>query len=303
MIFEERKTPTQNIAFVALLSGINAVLTIVGAFFPLSFIVTALVITAVNAVATRLIKDSYIALLFFGSLALMIGFGFFNLSDTLFYAVPSLTSGVIFGYLSKKKLPLSLVIFISSLFFLLFTYLALIIVNLVFSFDIIGRTLTLIGLGNKEHARDIVPIFLYGYSLLSITASSFLILELKKRLHDESVKELPLVNEIFTIVLGGMSFALINVNVTASYLFLAFTLYFSSLSCPDLLRKRTIPYYIVVVIMFFGMLYLTAVIYPLIPEPYQLLSCSMIFFAIPITDLLFSLINIIKKKAKGKFGK
>ena len=145
-LLEEKKGPSENIAFISVLISILCVFSLLMSFFPLSAIFIIIFIPAITAVGTQYIEKQYLWVFAISALAATLLVTIYNYMDTLFYIYPGIISGFFYGILRKEKLPISLVIFLSSLIGMALNYLALPLIKGLYQIEMISFTIKLFNL-------------------------------------------------------------------------------------------------------------------------------------------------------------
>ena len=174
-LIQERKTPAQNIAFLGILAGVVVVLSVLGGFLPVVSFLVVFILAAASALGTRITSIRYSLPFMIAASLLSVAASFFNLTEALFYFVPSILAGGIYGIMSRNKLPLSLAIFVGAVLTLAFNYAAFFFIKGVYEIDIIEDSLKILGLAENTHVRPAIPAFLLGIGLAEMVLSHILI--------------------------------------------------------------------------------------------------------------------------------
>lgn len=166
--FSKRETPVQNLALIALVSGIDALLCLISALLPAAALFLMLVVPFLSAMVCLLCKARYLPIYILVAMGASIGLTAWNLLGAVYYLLPSLLTGTLYGLLWKLKLPLAWTLFLTSLLAFLLFYLSLYVTRLLVNADMVEVLLTMIGRAGDEKARTVFPLFAYGYSLAQI---------------------------------------------------------------------------------------------------------------------------------------
>lgn len=235
----ERKTATGNIALIALGSAISAILSLIVSFVPFSAFILVLVLPSVSSLTARLIENKYVPLFFLSSAALILLLTPHDLLGALLYAIPSALNGAVYGYLSKKRMPLGASVMLSSLLTLALTCLSFPLLDSLLGIDVIASTLGLLQLGNNEKAHDLVPLFIYAYAMAASAISS-LIIEIttaKIALNDRKAEYSPFIS--LPIPVLSIAYMLLFETAAAwAYLLLGFAFSLLVFSIPFYLNGR-----------------------------------------------------------------
>ena len=238
--FSPRQTPTQNLTFIALMAGFDAILCLIGAFVPLSSIFLMLLVPLISAAVSLFCQKRYIAIYIFGAIGVSLALSAWNIMNTVFYLIPGLLVGVSYGLFWKLKLPNSLNIFLVALLSTGLFYLSILLLAALFDgVDMINVLFTFIGRGNDPISRQIFPLFAFGYSLAQIAITHiFLVYELRRMGIDEVAGgPLVLFYPLFALLFLGLGFGLGFVYIPIAYFFLGLGIYWAVCASLDFFPK------------------------------------------------------------------
>ena len=109
----------------------------------------------------------------------------------------------------------------------------------IYGVDIIESFLTLLGFENKEHIREIVPAFIFGYALIQESISFFVIIFGSNSLEAMATKKVsPFVFAILSLAAMACSIGFSFLSYAVAYLFGALSIYLSFASSSSLFRKN-----------------------------------------------------------------
>ena len=114
-MFKKRETLTQNIAYMGLMAAINVIFVLLTYFVPFLIFVLVFVLPLTSVVVTIFCEKKYLPIYMLATIGLCLIATMNNFSDTLFYVIPALISGVVFGLLVERKVSPVWIIFVSSL--------------------------------------------------------------------------------------------------------------------------------------------------------------------------------------------
>lgn len=282
--FKERKTPLENIAFIALMSAVNAVIDVLATLVPGSALIVVLFLPLISALSALLCDKKYLWLYLLAAPAVSLAVSAYDMQTTFFYVWPAIFSGTLYGLLIKKKFPLPYVVLLVSFLALGLNYLAIPIIQAIYGNNIITTSLTVLGLSNRKYIFDIVPTFLFGYSLASVALSHFLIQGVFLRLdipYTENSK-FEISYPIGGFCMGFLAIGLAFVQRPLAYLSLALCLYFSANSVPLLFHKSKWYIYVSGGVLFLLALYFFAFFYKSFPEDGGLTLAALFFLPLDI---------------------
>ena len=280
-MFKKRETLTQNIAYMGLMAAINVIFVLLTYFVPFLIFVLVFVLPLTSVVVTLFCQKKYLPIYMLATIGLCLIATMNNFSDTLFYVIPALISGVVFGLLVEKKVSPIWIIFASTLITTGLSYAFVPLIELIYGQNIITVFLTVFRVNEFTYIDYMVPCFIYLISLIqSILSYIFIRAELPKLgiTIEEKTQYLPLfIGSFLAVLLVGLSIPLFP---TFSYFFSLWLAYFACYLIVDLsLEKKTYIYVgfgIAVIVTFV----LFATTYTLIPLPFGFLLIDALFILI-----------------------
>ncbi len=171
----KRETPSENIAFMGISSGVVVVFSLLTTFLPFSSLFVILFLPLICALTTYFCKDKYLPFYIVASIGVSLLCTAYNISSTLFDVAPAIIIGSLFGFFLKKNIPSSITIFILSLLKVGLNYLMLLLLKGLYGIDFIETIIKLLHLEENAVIYDLVPTFMFIYALIQITISFFII--------------------------------------------------------------------------------------------------------------------------------
>lgn len=277
-MFKKRETLTQNIAYMGLMAAINVIFVLLTYFVPFLIFVLVFVLPLTSVVVTIFCQKKYLPIYMLATIGLCLIATFNNFSDTLFYVIPALISGVLFGLMVEQKISPVWIIFASSLVTTGLSYAFVPLIELIYNQNIITVFLAVFKVDGFTFIDYAVPCFIYLISLIqSVLSYLFIRAELPKlgiNMKDEPRFIPLLIASLFCLLLVGIS---IPFFPKMSYLFSMWFIYFGCYILIDLaLLKKTYIYIgfglaVVVEFVLFGTLY------QIIPQPFGFLLINGLF--------------------------
>lgn len=266
-LLKERKTPAENIAFMGISAGIVVAFGLLSTFLPLSSFLVILFLPLVCALTAFYCQDRYLIGYVAATIVVSLLTTVYDISVTLFDVVPAILTGTLFGFLLKKKISSSLTILIVSLLKLGLNYLMLFLLKGIYGIDIIQSFLTLLRLENKEHIREIVPAFIFGYALIQESISFFVIILGSNSLETMTTKKVgSFVFAILSLAAMACSIGFSFLSYAVAYLFGALSIYLSFASSSSLFRKDPWWVYLGLGLLLALSFYLSAYFYASLPK-------------------------------------
>lgn len=291
---KERKTPSQNLAFLGILAAVCVVLCLVASFVPFVTIFAIFILSALTALGTRLCQPRYAIPFLIGTIALMLATTFFNLLETLFYLAPAVLCGGLYGFLAKLKAPSSYVILAISFLTLGLNYAALPLIRILYEIDVIETTISILGWQDLTNVRDAFPALLFALGLAQGTLTHFIIVLFHGRLEVEENSLSPLLDAS-----GAFSFATITMAagiwvVPLGYLTLVCSMYFAVLTIYAIIVSKSKFLWISGGIILVGGVFFVALL-----TPYFLTGGIVLIAFYPFAFGLLLILFYVKKNVIG----
>ncbi len=168
-LFRKRVAPGENLAFIGIMAGLSAVLSLVSALLPVSAVFAMLVLPLLSTMVAISCKKRYYPVYLLGAGAVCFIVTSFAPMHTVFYVFPALIIGIVFGAMIEAGLDSSYGIFAASLVQFILFEISLRIIE--FAYEI-GMNAVLLGLIGRELSHATSPICLlfgYAYSLAQVS--------------------------------------------------------------------------------------------------------------------------------------
>ena len=128
--FRERKTFLENLTFMALMAAIVVIASVFAAFVPLGAVIVMIALPLPSAVVAYYCRPRYYIIYLFGAIGIAIAATSWNFSSTLFYTIPSVITGLLYGFLKQKGASIAESVFLVGLLNLGFSYLSILLIYL-----------------------------------------------------------------------------------------------------------------------------------------------------------------------------
>ncbi|MCQ2794891.1 MAG: hypothetical protein MJ214_01610 [Bacilli bacterium] len=293
-MFKEKETLLQNMAFMGIMAALNVLLSALGAYVPIAGIFVMIFLPFFSAITAMICKWRYYPIYAFATIIVSLCATFWHTEFTIFYLIPSVIAGFLFGLCFKLKLNATYSLLFTSLVQLGLTYLAIPIIEAIYGTNLIDAFLTLLQLKDNPNALIIVPSFIYLLSLAQMLLS-YIVLhnEIKKFMNEETLKN------GLVIKLTGLGLAIFVIPfaffyVNLSYLFMFVSLFLTVSVFIDLIFTKNKVVIIISSILFsLGFVFVFA-FYSLIKMPYAFLLIN----TSNILLLTFSLLYNLRREKK-----
>lgn len=175
-LLQKRDSAIQNIAYMGIMAAINVIAVVLMNYvLPVLFLPFALFMPFTSTVVTIFCKKRYFPIYALATIGLCFLVSINNISDTLFYVIPSVLSGFAFGMMIEYKFPSIISIFIAGLLSAAISYAVIPLISFIYGQDMILVVATIFGLGTYQYLYYIVPSFILTLGLIQATISYALI--------------------------------------------------------------------------------------------------------------------------------
>ena len=287
---KKKETLIQNIAYMGIMAAINVVFVLITVLVPFLFFLIVFVLPLTSAIVTLHCKKRYFPIYAVATIGLCMVCTIWQIGDTIFYVIPSIISGFLFGFMIEKKVPSFWIITITTLVQIGISYATIPLLNLIAGKDVVVAFASVFQLGDFQYLNYVVPCFIFFISLAQqIIAYMVIREELPKFGYTlNEPKELPL---SLGIGIGAASalafmFAFIPNCGPISYLMSLISLLFVCYAVIYLLLERKVVIYISLGASFLVSMFLFALIYSSMKEPLGLILVNIFFFTVAIIVLI-----------------
>ncbi len=173
--FKDRNTFLENITFMALMAAIVVIASVFAAFVPLGAVLVMIALPLPSAIVAYYCKPRYYVIYLFGAIGLAIAATAWNFSSTLFYTIPAVLTGILYGFSKRKGASIALTIFLVALLGVGLSYLCISLIRLIYEVDMPSFLLNLVGLSDSGNARLLVPTGIFAYALIQAALSNLFI--------------------------------------------------------------------------------------------------------------------------------
>lgn len=287
---KKKETLVQNITYMAIMAAINVVFVLITVFVPFLFFLIVFVLPLTSTIVTLHCKKRYFPIYAVATIGLCMICTMWQIGDTIFYVIPSIISGFLFGFMVEKKVPSFWILISTTLVQIGFSYATIPLLNLISGKDVVVSFATAFGLGEFKYLNYVVPCFIFFISLAQQVIAYMVIKEeLPKFGYTlNEPKELP-----FSLAIGigaastlAFVFSFIPKCGPVSYLMSLISLLFVCHSIIYLILEKKTLVYILIVVSLVVSVFTFAFLYSLIKEPLGLVLVNIFFFMIAIIVLI-----------------
>lgn len=247
---------TENITFMALFSAINVIAALLAMFFPGFSLILILILPLISAVVTIYTREKYYFIYAIATIFLSLLITMENMETTIFYVIPGVITGFIFGVMLRRNIPGQWIILAVSAIQMGLTYLSLPLINFIYQINMIDFFLTLFKLNNHPSIQSIIPLFILMLSLAQTTFSYMIISEDLPKLGIRANETCWRFNHISAIILFAIGTPFAWFLPALAFIFWAIGVYFSVLAINESLslnqRMVIAPIFIGLIITLFA---------------------------------------------------
>lgn len=179
--FKSKNTLLENMTFMALMSAINVIVSLLISFVFYLAIILVLILPLTSILVGLYCKKRYYPLYIICTLLLCFLVTMYDPLNTLFYVFPALISGFVLSFLIRLNVPAVYLVVASSLINLGFNYLFIPVIRFFYGQDVLLTLQSLLGLASYQNFYILVPTLLFIFSFLQSLLSILIIKdELKK---------------------------------------------------------------------------------------------------------------------------
>ena len=284
------------------MAAINLVFVLLTTFIPVLFFLIVFVLPLTSVIVTLHCQKRYFPIYAITTIGLCLLCTIWKIDDTIFYVIPSIISGFVFGLSIEKKVPSFWIILATTLIQIGFTYASIPLIKLMTGRDIIYDFATVFGINDFIYLDYITPCFIYFLALAQqILAFVIIREELPKfgfELNEPTNIPLSLAISIASSIVLTVIFAFIYGPI--AYLFTLVGLFLSIYAVVYLVLEYNKLVYILLGVSLGLSIFLFAIFYPMVPVPLGMLFLNILFFMIAIIVLINNYLLRRRKEATIK---
>ena len=297
--FKKRETLVQNITYMALMAAINVVFVLLTTFVPVLFFLIVFVLPLTSVIVTLLCKKRYFPIYAVATIGLCLICTIWKIDDTIFYVIPSIISGFVFGIMVEKRVPSFWIILATTILQIAFTYASIPLIKLMTGRNIINDFATAFGIKDFQYLDYVTPCFIFFISLAQqILAFSIIKDELPKFGYElNEPNNIPLSLSLLLFSFIALAFAFAFIYGPIAYLMTLFALLLGVYALIHLVTLKNKIVYILLAASLIISFFLFAILFPLIKEPLGLIFINSFF----LFEGIIVLINNYLLKDKEKY--
>lgn len=156
-LFSKKYSSVQSLVFVSILAAITIVLFSILNYFTYAFIIVTFIFPFLGVFVGLNVNKYYSFLYFFVSILICVFINLYDLSNLIFYLLPSLLSGLIISFLLNKSISIKIQILLVSLFYFIYLLISIPIINTFYEVDFLN-TLSILFFGENSSLSNYIFI-------------------------------------------------------------------------------------------------------------------------------------------------
>ena len=174
--FYKKQTLIRTISFMAFFVAINVVCSFLTVVLPLLGLILIILLPLTSAVVEVYCKDRWFPIYAFATIGLSIVVTLSSIDFTIFYVVPSIFTGYIFGLFAKKHLPSMYAIFIATIIQTLLSFAFIPLIELITGTNLIMSFAKILRISDIFLFKSLILLIFFIVSLIQ-TILSFIVVK------------------------------------------------------------------------------------------------------------------------------
>lgn len=229
MNLTKQKTLTRTISFMSFFVAINVICSFLTVVFPLLSIILVIFLPLTSTVVEVNCKDRWFPIYAVATIGLSIVVSLSSIDFTIFYIVPSIFTGYIFGLFAKNNLPKMFSLFIATIIQTLLSFAFIPLLKAISGFDTYEFLAKILKISDVFWLKSIVFVAFFVIALIQMILS-FIVVdnELKKFGKQEDCKyNQELIASVSTLICVTLAVLFTFIYKPILYLMVAVSFYFT----------------------------------------------------------------------------
>ena len=227
--FIKKDTLTKTITFMALFAAINVVLSLPTLFVPYLSVILVIFLPLTSAIVEVACEDKYFPIYALGTLGLCFAVMFWNIDFAIFYIVPSIITGYLFGLMVKKHIAPIWSIFSATVAQTVLSFLFVPFMELITERNFITDVVEILKMIGFQDAGKYIIVTFFAVSLIQIVLSYIATTAELKRfgIEPEKMEKIPFILRYIVFGLILLSIPAYIIYNGVGILFVALSLFFA----------------------------------------------------------------------------
>ena len=180
-LLSKKETLAKSIPLMAVMAAINVLLSFMTTFVPFLGVFLIIFLPLTSAIIEISCKDRYFLIYAFATLGLSIVVSLSSFDFTLFYVLPSIVTGYIFGLMQKKNISNYIAIFVAACAQTIISFAFIPLIKLITEHNLIQDFRTIFHLEESTYFSNLLILFFFIIAIVQ-TLLSFIVInnELRK---------------------------------------------------------------------------------------------------------------------------
>lgn len=294
-LLKKQETIVQNIAYMGMMAAVNIVFVVMTYFIPFLLFVLVFLLPLCSAIISFYCKKIYFPFYFVVVTAICLLIDF---SDALFYVVPSLITGFIFGMMIEKKIPSIFIIATITVVQFGLSLLSIPLIELITKRNIVDDMAALFKLSDFEYLVYLKYTFIF-FVAFTQTILTYLVMRselIKFGMEFNDIIEKTIILDIVSIVFIGLSVLFGFLVPEICFIFILIAIMFVVYRLIKLDYRNYKLYVIELAIIILSSIFFVAGLYRFITKPLGLL----LFGIFPLLISLACIINFCLLSKRNK---
>lgn len=296
-VFNNKKsTLIRTICFMAFFVAINVICALLSLYVPLFSIILIIFLPLTSAVVEINCKDRWFPIYALATIGLSVVVTLSQIDFTIFYIVPSIFTGYIFGLVSKKKLPDMFAIFLATAIQSILSFVSIQIIDAIGNTDLLDFIAKILRISSRFWFNTLFVLGLFLVSLIQVILS-FIVVdnELRKlKLKEDDKNDYSMIANLGSILFLIVAIGFAFFSLKFALLFEAFSFYFAVFSVIFHFKKNEKILIIFDAVSILVTIFVYAFMYKLFKSGTDL----MLFLTIPFIISISSILHYFLKKSK-----
>lgn len=242
-LFSKKETLIRSMPLMAMMAAINVIFSLFTAFVPLLSVILIIFIPLTSTLVEVYCKDRYFPIYAIATLGLSVVVSLSAIDFTLFYLIPSIVTGYVFGLMAKKNFPSLWGILIASILQTGISFAFIPLIQLITEHNLVEDIIKILNVTDRTYFNNLLILMFFVVALIQ-TILSFIVVnnELKKfGIKNDNEKDWRLPVSLATILSSGIAVGLYFVYIPISLLCVGFAWYFAVFSLIfEITRKQKV---------------------------------------------------------------
>ena len=277
--------------------AINVICSFLTTVLPLLGIILIIFLPLTSAVVEVMCKDRWFPIYAIATIGLSIVVSLQSIDFTIFYIVPSIFTGYIFGLFSKKNFPAMFAIFFATVIQTALSFAFIPLLDLITGSNLLDVFSKIFGISDRFCFDNLILLFFFIIALIQIVLSFIVVKNELEKFGQKSTWKLNQVNFANYSVIGSalLSIAFSFFCTPVMFLLIGLAYYFIVFVIADQLEKNNTKCLILVGVYVFAGMLLYAILNKYLDDRLEFLLMLAPAFLISLTSILDSFLKKSKQ--------